>query len=125
MEDSDEPKIWVSALKVIIGISVMIGVVGLALWLASLRPAHSPALEKAREKVQQQGGNTDTSSSKSWGIAKDSPLRRKHPLQVQDILDCWFDELAPKQHFLKDGTLDDVIRTRFGLTLEAAARYEL
>ena len=124
MEDSDEPKIWVSALKVIIDNAVMIGAVGLALWLASLRPAHSPALEKAREKVQQ-GGNTDTSTSKLWGIAKDSPLRRKHPLQVQEILDLWFDELAPKQHFLKDGTLDDVIRTRFGLTLEAAARCEL
>ena len=76
MEEGDEPKVWVSALKVIIGIAVMIGAVGLALWLASLRPAHSPALEQAREKVHQQGGDTDTSSSKSWGIAKDSPLRR-------------------------------------------------
>ena len=73
--DDDEPKTWVSALKVIFGIVVMVGAVGLALWYASLQPVHSPALEQARKVVQHQG--TDSSSfSQSWGIAKDSPLRR-------------------------------------------------
>ena len=41
------------------------------------------------------------------------------------ILDFWFEELTPKQHFVKDPALDETIRTRFGDTLEAAARCEL
>jgi uncharacterized protein (DUF924 family) len=43
----------------------------------------------------------------------------------QSILHFWFTELTPKQHFAKDAELDDAIRTRFGATLEAAARCEL
>ena len=73
--DDDEPKTWVSALKVIFGIVVMVGAVGLALWYAGLQPVHSPALEQAREVVQHKGSDS-SSSSQSWGIAKDSPLRR-------------------------------------------------
>ena len=42
-----------------------------------------------------------------------------------DILHFWFTELTPKQHFAKDAALDQAIRTRFGATLEAAARCEL
>lgn len=42
-----------------------------------------------------------------------------------DILHFWFTELTPKQHFIKDVALDEAIRTRFGATLEAAARCEL
>ena len=38
---------------------------------------------------------------------------------------CWFNELTPKQHFVKDTALDEAIRSRFGATLEAAARCEL
>jgi uncharacterized protein (DUF924 family) len=41
------------------------------------------------------------------------------------ILNFWFEELTPKQHFVKDAALDETIRTRFGDTLEAAARCEL
>ena len=41
------------------------------------------------------------------------------------ILHFWFTELTPKQHYAKDAALDDAIRTRFGETLEAAARCEL
>ena len=41
------------------------------------------------------------------------------------ILHFWFTELSPKQHFAKDPALDATIRTRFGATLEAAARCEL
>jgi len=46
-------------------------------------------------------------------------------MQAQDILHFWFTELTPKQHFAKDAALDETIRTRFGPTLEAAARCEL
>ena len=43
----------------------------------------------------------------------------------QSILNFWFTELTPKQHFAKDAALDEVIRTRFGATLAAAARCAL
>ena len=46
-------------------------------------------------------------------------------MKPQDILDFWFEELTAKQHFVKDAALDALIRTRFGNTLEAAARCEL
>lgn len=42
-----------------------------------------------------------------------------------DILDFWFDELEPKQHFVKDPALDTVIKQRFGDLHTAAARGEL
>ena len=41
------------------------------------------------------------------------------------ILHFWFTELSPKQHYAKDAALDEAIRTRFGATLEAAAKCEL
>ena len=46
-------------------------------------------------------------------------------MQSQDILDFWFDELTPKQHFAKDAALDDYMRSRFTALVEAAARCEL
>ena len=46
-------------------------------------------------------------------------------MQPQPILHFWFTELTPKQHFAKDAALDEAIRTRFGPTLEAAARCDL
>jgi uncharacterized protein (DUF924 family) len=46
-------------------------------------------------------------------------------INPQEILHFWFEELTPKQHFVKDAALDETIRTRFGNTLEAAARCEL
>jgi uncharacterized protein (DUF924 family) len=46
-------------------------------------------------------------------------------LHPQPILHFWFTELTPRQHFAKDADLDEAIRTRFGDTLEAAARCEL
>ncbi len=45
-------------------------------------------------------------------------------MQARSVLDFWFTELTPKQHFAKDPALDEAIRTRFGATLEAAARRE-
>lgn len=46
-------------------------------------------------------------------------------MQAQTVLHFWFTELTPQQHFVKDPALDETIRTRFGATLEAAARCEL
>ena len=46
-------------------------------------------------------------------------------MKPQEILHFWFEELTAKQHFVKDAVLDETIRTRFGDTLEAAARCEL
>lgn len=46
-------------------------------------------------------------------------------MHSQPILHFWFTELRPAQHFAKDAALDAAIRTRFGATLEAAARCEL
>ncbi|WP_294764575.1 DUF924 family protein [uncultured Rhodoferax sp.] len=46
-------------------------------------------------------------------------------MQPQSILHFWFEELTPKQHFVKDAALDEAIRTRFGATLVAAAKGEL
>ena len=45
--------------------------------------------------------------------------------QPQTVLQFWFAELTPQQHFTKDAVLDETIRSRFGATLEAAARCEL
>ena len=46
-------------------------------------------------------------------------------MQAPSVLHFWFTELTPKQHFVKDPALDEAIRTRFGTTLEAAAKCEL
>ena len=46
-------------------------------------------------------------------------------MQPQSILQFWFEELTDKQHFVKDTALDEAMRSRFGPTLEAAARCEL
>ena len=41
------------------------------------------------------------------------------------LLTFWFEQLSPRQRFAKDAALDEAIRTRFGNTLQAAARCEL
>ncbi len=38
-------------------------------------------------------------------------------MPAQAILHFWFEELTPKQHFVKDAALDETIRARFGDTL--------
>jgi uncharacterized protein (DUF924 family) len=48
-----------------------------------------------------------------------------HAMQPDTILHFWFTELTDKQHFAKDAALDALIASRFGATLEAAARCEL
>lgn len=46
-------------------------------------------------------------------------------MHAHEILHFWFEELTPKQHFVKDAALDATIGNRFGMTLQAAARCEL
>ena len=75
-DDDDEPNAWVSTLKVILAAAVIIGAVGFALWYASQMSLGSPALEQAIEEVHQKNSSSGSSSSNSWGIAKDSPLRK-------------------------------------------------
>ena len=43
----------------------------------------------------------------------------------RDVLEFWFDEATPQQHFRKDPAFDAGIRARFGETHQAAARGEL
>lgn len=43
----------------------------------------------------------------------------------ENILRFWFEELSPAQHFAQDDKVDDLIRTRFGATWEAARQGEL
>jgi hypothetical protein len=57
----DEPKIWVTVLKLIAGLIVIVGGVGLALWYA-----------KDRDNGAQQPPPSD-----SWGITKDSPVNMR------------------------------------------------
>jgi uncharacterized protein (DUF924 family) len=46
-------------------------------------------------------------------------------MHAQDILDFWFKELTPKQHFAKDAALDSAMRERFEAVLVSAAQCEL
>ena len=74
MKQDDEPKVWVTVIKLVIGAVVLIGGVGLALWWAAQRPVYSPALEQAKEDARAASPNKSTSDN-SWGIANDSPIR--------------------------------------------------
>ena len=76
--DDDEPKAWVSTLKVVLSAAVIIGVIGFALWYADSLSLGSPALEQAIQEVRQSSsrGGTSSGSSDSWGIFKDSPIRK-------------------------------------------------
>ncbi len=44
---------------------------------------------------------------------------------TQDVLNFWFGEVKPQQHFAKDAALDARIVERFGALLRAAERCEL
>jgi hypothetical protein len=64
MKKDDEPNVWITVAKLVIGAIVLIGGTGLALWYA--------------DSNQQSDIITDTSKpfKPDWGIATDSPLRR-------------------------------------------------
>ncbi len=57
--------------------------------------------------------------------AIDQGYPKSDGIHPHSILHFWFTEITPKQHYAKDAALDQAIRTRFGETLEAAARCEL
>jgi uncharacterized protein (DUF924 family) len=46
-------------------------------------------------------------------------------MNPQLVLQFWFTDLSPKQHFAKDAALDATIANRFGAALESASRCEL
>jgi hypothetical protein len=63
MKKDDEPKLWVTVLKLVVGLVVIIGSVGLALYLALQR--------------EQLDGLAPGTSGPSWGIVNDNPLRQR------------------------------------------------
>ena len=58
---NEEPKTWVTAIKLVLGVVVIVGGVGLALWLAK----------------DMDNGGPKPPSADSWGISHDSPVRMK------------------------------------------------
>ena len=60
-QKEDEPKVWVTIVKLVVGLVVIVGGVGLALWYAKDMDNGSPNLP----------------AGDSWGISKDSPVRMK------------------------------------------------
>ncbi len=58
----EEPPLWLTALKLILLLAIMIGGVGFALWYA--------------QRMETDAGNAPPPSDK-WGISHDSPLRMK------------------------------------------------
>ena len=73
--DEDETKLWVTVMKLVIGALLLVGGVGLALWIAAQGPAYSPALEQAKQEVREKSPKSPSTDS-TWGISKDSPLRK-------------------------------------------------
>jgi len=61
MKPNNEPEVWVTVVKLIVGVVVIVGGVGLALWFA---------LQVERNELP-----TPSMPSQSWGIANDSPIR--------------------------------------------------
>jgi hypothetical protein len=59
MKKNQEPKLWVTVLKLIVGATLLIGGVGTALWYVD----------------QEQSKDAPTKVDKSWGIFRDSPIR--------------------------------------------------
>lgn len=57
----DEPKVWVTVLKLVVGLVAIVGGVGLALWYAK----------------DLDNGAPKTPAGDSWGISHDSPVRMK------------------------------------------------
>ena len=65
MDKDDEPNVWVTVLKLVVGAVVIIGGLGLVLWWAAehqMKNAPDPNVNSAKD---------------SWGIVHDSPVNRK------------------------------------------------
>ncbi|MGI9134250.1 MAG: hypothetical protein ACR2I0_09970 [Rhodoferax sp.] len=63
MKKKNEPKLWLTVLKLVLGLVFIVGGVTLALWFA---------LQHERMQTPAGGGGDG-----SWGIVNDSPLRKK------------------------------------------------
>ena len=65
--NDEEPKLWVTVLKLFIGFVIFVGGTGFALWYVDQRQVLDlPALGT---------GNGTGAGSTGWGIVGDSPLR--------------------------------------------------
>ncbi len=60
LPEKEEPKVWVTVIKLVLGLIVIIGGVGLALWYA-----------------KDLDNGYGTPAGEKWGISKDSPVRMK------------------------------------------------
>ena len=60
-QNNDEPPVWVTVVKLIIGLVVIVGGVGLALWYAK----------------DMDNGAAKLAATDSWGISKDSPVNMR------------------------------------------------
>ncbi len=60
MKKDEEPKFWVLLLKLTVGAVIIIALVGLGLWHAGTHQAAKPPAPE----------------DNSWGIVKDSPIRK-------------------------------------------------
>ena len=68
-QHDDEPKLWVTVLKLAVGFVILVGGTGLALWYVDQHQINEqPPLGSS--------GGTGMGSS-GWGIVGDSPLRPK------------------------------------------------
>jgi hypothetical protein len=63
MKKKEEPKLWVTVLKLTIGGLIFIGLVGWALWYIGENPDAAPPALKP---------------DSGWGIARDSPIRPRN-----------------------------------------------
>jgi hypothetical protein len=65
MNDDDDPKLWVTVLKLVIVATLFIGGTGFALWYFS-----------KQQELSKPGETESTNIVKGWGIVGDSPLRK-------------------------------------------------
>jgi flagellar basal body-associated protein FliL len=62
MKKDKETSVWLTLLLLVLGVAVVVGLVGLALWYSDKAGIAQPPVAKP---------------SDGWGIATDSPLRNK------------------------------------------------
>jgi hypothetical protein len=62
MKKDNEPKVWLILLGLLLGVAIVVGAVGGALWYSDKAGIAAPQPEKP---------------ATGWGIATDSPLRNK------------------------------------------------
>jgi hypothetical protein len=60
-KDDDEPNVWVTVIKLVVGATILIGGVGFALWYVA----------------KEQEGDFPPPPDKTWGIVTDNPLKNK------------------------------------------------